>query len=169
MRCSNGTASSCSRRTGCRGISALTSRNFRSGASGRVRAGSTRCRSGCSCWDVRCRPGRNTLGSSSGRSRSRRSCWPFCRLPPASRCLVRGLEKAGTFSYSIYIVHLPVFVLLTSWLFNSVKPDSILYSIGFFFIALGVAYAFHLLVERPVLSCWRACRRGGRGRSGRSR
>jgi len=65
--------------------------------------------------------------------------------------LTRGFEKVGEFSYSLYVVHLPVFVLLVSWLFHSVKPDSIFVSFGFFAIALLVAYVFHLLVERPVL------------------
>jgi peptidoglycan/LPS O-acetylase OafA/YrhL len=69
--------------------------------------------------------------------------------------LMRCLAKVGEFSYSLYVVHLPVFVLLVSWLFHSAKPDSILYSMGFFLIALAVAYVFHLLVERPVLGVLR--------------
>ncbi|MGF6722881.1 peptidoglycan/LPS O-acetylase OafA/YrhL [Paraburkholderia sp. GAS41] len=77
---------------------------------------------------------------------------------------MRCLEKVGEFSYSLYVVHIPVFVLLVSWLFHSVKPDSIFYSMGFFLIALGVAYVFHLLVERPVLRMLRkmSSRRAGR-------
>lgn len=78
--------------------------------------------------------------------------------------VVRMLAKVGEFSYSLYIVHLPVFVLLTSALFHSRKPDSILYSIGFFFVAFAVAWVFHLVVEQPVLRLLKvmSVRRAGR-------
>jgi peptidoglycan/LPS O-acetylase OafA/YrhL len=74
----------------------------------------------------------------------------------ASRTLImRMLEKVGEFSYSLYIVHIPIFVALVSWQFNSVKPTSILWSLGYFFIALALAYVFHLLVERPAMNALR--------------
>jgi peptidoglycan/LPS O-acetylase OafA/YrhL len=70
----------------------------------------------------------------------------------ASRGLpMRALETVGAFSYSLYIIHLPIYVFLVSWLFDSVKPDSILWSMDFFFVALACAYTFHRLVERPAL------------------
>ncbi|MEM5330020.1 acyltransferase [Paraburkholderia sp. JHI2823] len=70
----------------------------------------------------------------------------------ASRALVvRALEKIGEFSYSLYIVHIPIFVALVSWRFHSIRPVSILWSMGFFLVALAVAYVFHLLVERPAM------------------
>jgi len=69
-----------------------------------------------------------------------------------SRALVmRALEKVGEFSYSLYIVHIPIFVALVSWRFHSIKPVSIFWSMGFFLIALAFAYVFHLLVERPAI------------------
>lgn len=70
----------------------------------------------------------------------------------ASRALVmRALEKVGEFSYSLYIVHIPIFVALVSWRFHSIKPVSIIWSMGFFLFALAFAYVFHLLVERPAM------------------
>ncbi|CAD6510247.1 hypothetical protein LMG27952_00358 [Paraburkholderia hiiakae] len=75
---------------------------------------------------------------------------------PASRSLaMRALEKVGEFSYSLYIVHIPVCVALVSWRFHSIKPVSIFWSMGFFLIALALAYAFHLLVERPAMGVLR--------------
>ena len=69
-----------------------------------------------------------------------------------SRALVmRALEKVGEFSYSLYIVHIPIFVALVSWRFHSIKPVGIFWSMGFFLIALAFAYVFHLLVERPAI------------------
>jgi peptidoglycan/LPS O-acetylase OafA/YrhL len=68
---------------------------------------------------------------------------------------MRMLEKVGEFSYSLYLVHMPIFVALVSWLFHSAKPVSVLWSIGFFFVALAAAYLFHLLIERPVLGMLR--------------
>ncbi len=68
---------------------------------------------------------------------------------------MRALETVGAFSYSLYIVHIPIFVFLVSWLFDSVKPESILWSMGFFVIALACAYVFHRLVERPALGMLR--------------
>ncbi|QGZ53948.1 acyltransferase family protein [Paraburkholderia acidiphila] len=71
----------------------------------------------------------------------------------ASRALVmRALEKVGEFSYSLYIVHIPIFVALVSWRSHSIKPVSIFWSMGFFLIALALAYVFHLLVERPAMA-----------------
>ncbi|RAR60563.1 peptidoglycan/LPS O-acetylase OafA/YrhL [Paraburkholderia unamae] len=74
----------------------------------------------------------------------------------ARRTLVmRALEKVGEFSYSLYIVHIPIYVALVSWQFRSIKPDTILWSLEYFFIALACAYVFHLLVERPAISVLR--------------
>ena len=71
----------------------------------------------------------------------------------------RIFAKLGTFSYSIYIVHLPIFVLLTSWLFHSKKPDSIFYSFAFLIVAVGLAYVFHLAIERPAIRLLQSSRR----------
>jgi peptidoglycan/LPS O-acetylase OafA/YrhL len=74
----------------------------------------------------------------------------------ASRNLaMRLLEKVGEFSYSLYIVHMPIFIMLVSCLFHSTRQVSILWSIGFFLVALAAAYVFHLLVERPAMELLR--------------
>jgi len=73
------------------------------------------------------------------------------RAPAGESLFVRAMEKLGAFSYSLYVVHLPIFVLLTSWLFHSKKPDSILYSLAFLGIAVLCAFVFHLVVERPAI------------------
>lgn len=84
---------------------------------------------------------------------------PFLYVMLRSRAgqtwVMRALEKIGEFSYSLYIVHVPIFVALMSWLFHSVKPYSILWSIGFFFVGLACTYVFHLLVERPAIGVLR--------------
>lgn len=70
----------------------------------------------------------------------------------ASRSLVmRMLEKVGEFSYSLYIVHMPILIGLVSWMFNSTRQVSILRSIGIFLATLAVAYVFHLMIERPAM------------------
>lgn len=74
-----------------------------------------------------------------------------CQVPDARSRLMRLLAKIGDFSYSLYIVHVPIFVFLVSWLFHSRKPDSILYSACFLCVAVAGAYLFYWCVERPVL------------------
>jgi len=81
------------------------------------------------------------------------------RRPAGNSLLVRCLEKLGAFSYSLYIIHLPVGVYLTSAIFHSVKPSNILYSIGFTFVAVACAFIFYLGVERPVILYMKAKRR----------
>ncbi|MEM5312081.1 acyltransferase [Paraburkholderia sp. JHI869] len=68
---------------------------------------------------------------------------------------MRVLEKIGDFSYSLYIVHIPIFMLLTSCLFHGTRQVSILWSIGLFPVGLATAYIFHLLVERPAMEVLR--------------
>lgn len=57
------------------------------------------------------------------------------------------LEKAGAWSYSLYLMHLPAF-----WLFHlfhvSFRPAQLLTILQLSFV-MGVAYIFYLLVERP--------------------
>lgn len=57
----------------------------------------------------------------------------------------------GGFSYSLYVVHLPVFVFLVSAIFHSSLQYSILPALAFFMVALGVAYGTYLLVELPCI------------------
>lgn len=73
-------------------------------------------------------------------------------------------EKIGEFSYSLYIIHIPIAVFLTSWIFNSKKPASIFYSLIFLAIAVLFAYVFHLLIERPSMK-WIRHARSQRSRS----
>ncbi|TDG03103.1 acyltransferase [Paraburkholderia guartelaensis] len=68
---------------------------------------------------------------------------------------MRALEKIGDFSYSLYIVHIPIFMLLASCLFHGTRQVSILWSIGLFPVGLATAYIFHLLVERPAMGVLR--------------
>jgi peptidoglycan/LPS O-acetylase OafA/YrhL len=74
---------------------------------------------------------------------------------PSRTIPMRMLEKVGAFSYSLYIVHLPVPFALAAWRLHSVKQVSILWSIGLFFAALAAAYVFHLLIERPAIGILR--------------
>lgn len=57
----------------------------------------------------------------------------------------------GGFSYSLYVVHLPVFVFLVSAIFHSSLQYSILPAVAFFMVALGVAYGAYLLIELPCI------------------
>ncbi|MFD1559285.1 acyltransferase family protein [Paraburkholderia silviterrae] len=78
----------------------------------------------------------------------------LCSCASGTRAM-RVLEKVGEFSYSLYIVHIPIAIVLVSWLFHSTRQVSILWSIGFFFVALVGAYVFHLLIERPAIGMLR--------------
>ncbi|KXU86006.1 acyltransferase [Caballeronia megalochromosomata] len=64
---------------------------------------------------------------------------------------VRGLSWIGEFSFSLYVVHLPVFVLLGSVFFRSALQTHIWASFAFTAVAVAVAFAFYLLVERPAM------------------
>jgi peptidoglycan/LPS O-acetylase OafA/YrhL len=64
---------------------------------------------------------------------------------------VSVLSKIGEFSYSLYLIHLPLFVLLASLLYRSALQASIWPSFGFTLAVLPVAWVFYCLVERPAL------------------
>ncbi len=68
---------------------------------------------------------------------------------------VRVFSVLGEFSFSLYVVHLPIFVLLGSVLFHSVLQTGIWASFAFTAIAVVVAAAFYALVERPAMA-WAA-------------
>ena len=65
--------------------------------------------------------------------------------------MARVFRWLGTFSFSLYIIHVPVAVFIHSVLFHSVRQPGI----GIFYATLaaviGCAYVFSLLVERPAL------------------
>ncbi|MFL9864842.1 acyltransferase [Paraburkholderia fungorum] len=68
---------------------------------------------------------------------------------------VRFLSRFGDFSFSLYLIHLPIFVLLSSILFRSSLQMSIWPSFGYMLVAVPVAYVFYRLVELPAMK-WSA-------------
>jgi peptidoglycan/LPS O-acetylase OafA/YrhL len=68
---------------------------------------------------------------------------------------LRLLSRFGDFSFSLYLIHLPIFVLLSSVLFRSTLQMSIWPSFGYMLVAVPVAYAFYRLVELPAMK-WSA-------------
>ncbi|PRH18699.1 acyltransferase family protein [Burkholderia multivorans] len=71
--------------------------------------------------------------------------------PPRPTLVLRVLGWFGDFSYSLYLIHLPLFVCLGSVLFRSQLQLSIWPSFGFIAVAIPVAYLFYLLFERPAM------------------
>ena len=67
----------------------------------------------------------------------------------------RLLGRFGDFSFSLYLIHLPIFVLLSSLLFRSALQMSIWPSFGYMLVAVPVAYVFYRLVELPAMK-WSA-------------
>ncbi|HEX2852745.1 MAG TPA: acyltransferase [Opitutaceae bacterium] len=70
----------------------------------------------------------------------------------AGRKPVKWLAAAGVFSYSIYLIHLPVLSKVTNFLARFVRPDSPFYPLGWcaaIVLALGASWCFHKLVELP--------------------
>ncbi|WP_133648813.1 acyltransferase family protein [Paraburkholderia flava] len=68
---------------------------------------------------------------------------------------MRALARVGDFSFSLYVVHLPIFVLLSSLLFRSTLQLTIWPTFGYMLVAVVVAYVFHRLVELPAMK-WSA-------------
>lgn len=68
---------------------------------------------------------------------------------------MRLLSRFGDFSFSLYLIHLPIFVLLSSILFRSSLQMSIWPSFGYMLVAVPVAYLFYRLVELPAMK-WSA-------------
>ncbi|CAE6753384.1 acyltransferase family protein [Paraburkholderia haematera] len=68
---------------------------------------------------------------------------------------MRLLSRFGDFSFSLYLIHLPIFVLLSSILFRSSLQMSIWPSFGYMLVAVPVAYVFYRLVELPAMK-WSA-------------
>jgi peptidoglycan/LPS O-acetylase OafA/YrhL len=74
-------------------------------------------------------------------------------MPAATGGVVmRAFSKLGDFSYSLYLIHLPLFVLLGSVLFRSALQSSIWASFGFTLAVVPVAWVFYRLFERPALN-----------------
>jgi len=68
-----------------------------------------------------------------------------------SSLLMRGLARCGLFSYSLYVIHLPIFICLQSIFFRSALQLSILPTFAFMPVAIGAACLFYLCVERPAM------------------
>jgi peptidoglycan/LPS O-acetylase OafA/YrhL len=68
---------------------------------------------------------------------------------------MRLLSRLGDFSFSLYLIHLPVFVLLSSLIYRSELQMSIWPTFGYMCVALAVAYVFYRLVELPAMK-WSA-------------
>ncbi|HTH58854.1 MAG TPA: acyltransferase [Paraburkholderia sp.] len=82
------------------------------------------------------------------------ACWltnALGRPATASGPLAHVLAKIGDFSYSLYLIHLPLFVLGASLLFRSSLQASIWPSFEFTLMVVPVAWVFYQLFERPAL------------------
>ncbi|WP_034192187.1 acyltransferase family protein, partial [Burkholderia cenocepacia] len=71
--------------------------------------------------------------------------------PPRPTPPLRVLSWFGDFSYSLYLIHLPLFVCLGSVLFHSELQLSIWPSFAFMAVAIPVAYLFYRMFERPAM------------------
>ncbi|MFL9871851.1 acyltransferase family protein [Paraburkholderia megapolitana] len=80
---------------------------------------------------------------------------------------MRALSRLGDFSFSLYVVHLPIFVLLSSLLFRSALQQSIWPSFGYMLVAIPVAYGFYRLVELPAMK-WSASLKPRNANSGKT-
>lgn len=73
------------------------------------------------------------------------------------------LRWLGSFSFSIYIVHLPIVVLIHSICFSGERQAGIAPFAAILLAAIGCAYVFHRLCERPALALSRKIKREGLG------
>ena len=82
------------------------------------------------------------------------ACWLVNALgrPSAGGGPIAHLfARIGDFSYSLYLIHLPLFVLGASLLFRSSLQSAIWPSFEFTLAVLPVAWVFYQLFERPAL------------------
>ena len=64
----------------------------------------------------------------------------------------RVFRSMGTFSYSLYVVHVPLVLLINSFLFHSVPQVSLVPFCATLVVIVGCAYAFSLVFEKPALA-----------------
>lgn len=57
----------------------------------------------------------------------------------------------GKISYSLYAIHLPIFVFLIGWFYKSKQPISIVPSFISLIFIIGVAFVFYTVIERPSI------------------
>ena len=62
-----------------------------------------------------------------------------------------ALRKVGAFSFSLYIIHVPIIVLTQSVIFASARQEGILPFFITLLFVIGCAYVFSLGFERPAL------------------
>lgn len=76
------------------------------------------------------------------------------RLPPALRLLEsRWAIRLGAFSYSLYLVHVPIVLKLSQWSGGHFSPvGAFLFDLASIPFTLAVAYLFHLAFERRFMS-----------------
>jgi len=74
------------------------------------------------------------------------------RPVPLQGWLARVFAWLGTFSFSLYIVHLPVVVLIHSMRYSSVNQSSLFPFFTTLVAVVAVAYLFSLVFERPALA-----------------
>ena len=74
---------------------------------------------------------------------------------PIHAPIARLLSRVGDFSFSLYLIHLPIFVLLSSLLFRSSLQTQIWPSFAFMLVAVPLARVFYRLVELPAMK-WSA-------------
>ncbi len=74
------------------------------------------------------------------------------RLLAANFLTRRWFRTMGAFSFSLYIVHFPIVVLISSVLFHSVKQTSLAPFFLVLAVVVGCAYLFSLVCERPALA-----------------
>jgi peptidoglycan/LPS O-acetylase OafA/YrhL len=77
--------------------------------------------------------------------------YPALAHPPRPNAVLRALSGFGAFSYSLYLVHLPLFVCMASLLYRSTPQLSIWPSFGLMALALPFAYLFYRAVELPAM------------------
>ena len=160
--CSSGMRSCCLRRTGSHGRSAHGSpRRKPRPAHVKLPKGSRKLQIaavvvallGCARVQVRAIPGVPVLGA----WRSRCICIQALDKPMRNSLPVRGFSWLGEFSFSLYIVHIPILILLGSLLFRSALQTTIWASFAFMVVPVAVALRVlhagrtprHALVREP--------------------
>jgi peptidoglycan/LPS O-acetylase OafA/YrhL len=64
---------------------------------------------------------------------------------------MQSFARLGAFSYSLYAIHLPIFICLQAVFFRSALQASIWPSIAFMPVAVVAAYLFYQCVESPAI------------------